>query len=233
MENQILLFTILGLTFITALSQIVTFMINNSKRNVMDQDYADDMDKYQEKAMDIIHDAQEKANKILTNAELKGIEVASRSKLDIAKIQADYAKSIKELETNLINEFKASLDNADKTFQGFLAVVQENLRQQELQNQRLFQEKTTHLVEGAQTTMITFIKEINNKVYKQIDDELRAVRNELEMYKTRRMEVINKYIIDILERTLEETLGKKLTLDEHSEIIFNALEKAKNEMKLT
>ena len=52
------------------------------------------------------------------------------------------------------------------------------------------------------------------------------------MYKNHRMEIINKYIIDILERTLEETLGKKLTLNEHSDLIFQALEQAKSEQKM-
>ena len=36
-----------------------------------------------------------------------------------------------------------------------------------------------------------------------------------------------------MEKTLEETLTKKLSLSEHSEIIFNALEQAKQEHNLT
>jgi|SRR3989344_3163499 len=231
MENQILLFTILGLTFVTALSQLFIILIKSSKHNNLDQNL-DESDEYLLKAQQIIHDAQEKANRILVNAELKGIEYASRQKLDITKIQEDYVKSIKELERNLIEQFKSSLENADKSYKGFLEVIEENLRQQELENQRLFREKTNRLVDSTQTTMITFIKDVNSKVAGQIDMELKALNNELDMYKNRRMEIINKYIIDILERTLEETLGKKLSLNEHSEIIFDALEKAKNEMKL-
>src|SRR3989344_5785494 len=231
MENQILLFTILGLTFITALSQLFIILIKSSKHNNLDQDL-DESDEYIKKANSIIHYAQEKSNKILANAELKGIEIISLQKLDISKIREDYVKSIKELEINLIDQFKSSLQNADKSYKDFLEIIEENLRQQELANQQLFQEKTNRLVESTQTTMITFLKGVNEKVAGQIDMELKALNNELDMYKSRRMEIMNKYIIDILERTLEETLGKKLTLEEHSEIIFDALEKAKNEMKL-
>ena len=115
MENQILLFTILGLTFITALSQLFIILIKSSKHNNLDQNL-DESDEYLLKAQQIIHDAQEKANRILVNAELKGIEYASRQKLDIAKIQKDYGNSIKELERNLIEQFKSSLENADKSF---------------------------------------------------------------------------------------------------------------------
>ena len=115
MENQILLFTILGLTFVTALSQLFIILIKSSKHNNLDQNL-DESDEYLLKAQQIIHDAQEKANRILVNAELKGIEYASRQKLDITKIQEDYVKSIKELERNLIEQFKSSLENADKSF---------------------------------------------------------------------------------------------------------------------
>ena len=193
----------------------------------------DENDENMLKAQQIIHDAQEKANKILTNAELKGIEYSSRQKLDVEKIQAEYIKSIKELETVLTNQFKISLDKAGETYQGFISVLQENLRQQEMKNQHLLQEKSDKLASSAQSTMSAFIKEINDKVKRQIDDELKVVKNEVEMYKKKRLDIINQYIIDILEKTLEETLGKKLTLSEHSDLIFNALESAKDQQKLS
>lgn len=232
MDNTILIFTILGLTFVTALSQILLILFNSLKKPVAEEKDKLLEDSFREKSYDVIHDAQEKANKILTNAELKGIEFLSKQKLDIAKIEADYAKSIKELEVKLLSQFKISLENADKSYQGFLTVLQENLRQQEIKNQALMQEKTNKLIEGAQNIMSSFIMDINNRVKKQIDEELKVVRNELEVYKKHRLEIINKYIIDILERTLEQTLNQKLTLSEHSDLIFKALEQAKTEHKL-
>lgn len=230
MENNLLLFTILGLTLIGTFSQIIFLILKGPKKH--SQTFEDvGVENYDPLSLKIIHDAQEKANKILANAELKGIEFLSKQKLDINEFQEVYVKSIKNLETGLVNQFQSSIDRADQSYQGFLQVIQENMRQQELANQRIFQEKISALVESAQTTMTGFITETNSKVGKQIDDELKVVRIELDMYKKHRMEVINKYIIDILERTLEETLGKKLTLQEHSELIFQALERAKSEQK--
>ena len=232
MDNSILIFTILGLTFVTALSQILIILFNSLKKPNSEEKDKLLEDSFREKSYDVIHDAQGKANKILVNAELKGIEFLSKQKIDIAKIEADYAKSIKELEVKLLDQFKVSLDNADKSYQGFLTVLQENLRQQEIKNQTLMQEKTNKLIEGAQNIMTSFIMDINNRVKKQIDEELKVVKNELEVYKKHRLEIINKYIIDILERTLEQTLNQKLTLTEHSDLIFKALEQAKTENKL-
>ncbi|OGG02456.1 hypothetical protein A2W14_06125 [Candidatus Gottesmanbacteria bacterium RBG_16_37_8] len=149
------------------------------------------------------------------------------------KLSQSLDVQIKALEGKLIEQFKISMVSTEKSYTDYLNILQQNLKQQEMQNQRLFQEKTNHMIENTQQIMSAFIMDINTKVKRQIDEELKVVRNELEMYKKHRLEVINKNIIDILEKTLEETLVKKLSLSEHSEIIFQALEQAKNEHNLT
>src|SRR3972149_2041682 len=163
MENNILLFTILGLTFVTALSQVFMLLLNNMKKHPgIDEMSDDELEEYQQKSREVLHDASKKANKILTNAELKGIEYIARQKLDIEKLVSDFNQQTRGLEGKLI-------------------------------------------------------------------EQLKVIRNELETYKKHRFEVINKNIVDILEKTLEETLGKKLSLTEHSEIIFQSLEQAKQD----
>lgn len=230
MQNNILLFTILGLTFVIALSQIFIIILNSLKHNKPDQNIEDI---YDPKSQEILHYAQQKAEKILANAELKGIEYISKQKMDIGKVQSEYEASVKDLESKLLNQFSQSLGKANQTYQGFLDILQENLRQQEIKNQRDFQDKTNHLIENAQTTMSNFIMDVNKKINRQIDDELKVVRNELEVYKKHRLEIINKYVIDILESILAETLNKKLTLKDHTDLIYQALEKAKTDHQLT
>src|SRR3989344_6029394 len=181
MEN-VLLFVILGLTFITALSQLFILILNSSKHKDIDH-IDEEIDNLEiSKSQQIIHDAQGTATRILANAELKGIEFLSRQKLDIQKIEEEYKKSIKELEKSLVEQFKVSLNNADGSYQGFLKVIEENLRQQELKNQEVFQAKTIKMIESTQNTMTNFVTGMNTKVAKEIDQELKAVRNELEMY---------------------------------------------------
>ncbi|OGG05549.1 hypothetical protein A3D05_06435 [Candidatus Gottesmanbacteria bacterium RIFCSPHIGHO2_02_FULL_40_24] len=234
MENNILLFTILGLTFVTALSQVFMLLLNNMKKHPgIDEMSDDELEEYQQKSREVLHDASKKANKILTNAELKGIEYIARQKLDIEKLVSDFNQQTRGLEGKLIEQFKISLEKTEKTYADYINVLQENLRQEEMKNQRLFQEKSSKMIDNAQQVMSAFIMDINNKMKIQIDEELKVIRNELETYKKHRFEVINKNIVDILEKTLEETLGKKLSLTEHSEIIFQSLEQAKQDHNLT
>src|SRR3989344_4314340 len=122
MDNSLLLFSILGLTFVIALSQVLMLLFNSlNKHSSADTTSVDES--YREKSYDIIHDA----------------------------------KSIKELEIKLLDQFKISLETADKSYNGFLSVLQENLRQQELKNQALLNEKTTKLIESSQNIMSAFI----------------------------------------------------------------------------
>src|SRR3989344_5184869 len=123
MDNSLLLFSILGLTFVIALSQVLILLFNSLNKHSSSDNSSSPDDPYLEKSYDVIHDAQEKANKILVNAELKGIEFLSKQKIDIAKIEADYAKSIKDLEGKLLEQFKTSLEPADKSYNGFLSVL--------------------------------------------------------------------------------------------------------------
>ena len=232
MEQNILLFTILGLTFVTALSQLFLLILNSLKKNERSKP-SDLFSPYYEKSETVLHDAQIKANKILTNAELKGIEFIAKQKLAMDKLIAELDVQIKSLEEKLIVELKASMDKTEKSYQDYLSVLEENLKHQEMQNQRFFQEKTQKMIDNSQQIMSAFILDINAKVKRQIDEEFALVKNELDLYKKHRMEVINKNIIDILEKTLEQTLVKKLSLSEHSEIIFQALEQAKQEHNLT
>lgn len=230
MEDAIFQFITIGIAITIAITQVIVLLLMNLQNKKRDKE--EKVEGMEQKSWEVLHDAQLKANKILNNAELKGIEFISKQKLDVAKIQDEYIKSIKDLQINLTNTFTQSMDRADKSYQGFLGILQENLRHQELKNQQIFEEKTNKVIESAQSTMTKFIVDVNSKVSRQIDEQLKVIGNELELYKNHRMKIIDKYISDILQRTIEETLGKKLTLDEHTDLIFQALEKAKSEQKL-
>src|SRR3989344_500911 len=125
------------------------------------------------------------------------------------------------------------LVNAELKVTEYMSQLEIKLHDEELKNQAVFHDKVTAMINNSQSALANFIVEINSKIKKQIDDELSNVKAEIEKYKQRRIDVINQNIVDILEKTLEETLGKKLSLDEHSEIILQALEQAKTEQGIT
>src|SRR3989344_2143479 len=158
MDQNVLLFTILGLTFVIALTQVFILLLGNSKNAQPDSDMPDDsLSPYSEKSLAILHDAARKANKILSNAELKGIEFISRQKLEMSNLNKELETQILTLQEKLIAQYKNSLNRSEQSYTDFLSTLAENLKQQELQNQKLFQEKTQKLIESNQQIMSAFI----------------------------------------------------------------------------
>ena len=231
MENNLLIFLLLTLTLITATTQIILFIYLTGK-NRKSGPAEDFPDATEEKNAEILHDAILKANKILVNAELKGIEYISKRKLDSEKFFGDYQSQISHLEEKLLKQFDQTLAKMDQSFAVYMSGLEKKLLTEEEANRKLFQEKTLKLMENSQTLMQAFINEINGKIKSQIEDELTGVKNEIYNYKKKRLEIINSNIVDILEQTLEQALGKKLSLADYSEIIFTSLEQAKNEHSL-
>ena len=230
MDNTLLIFLLLSLTLITSITQIILFLFLTGKKSSK----TSESDKpLEEKSAKILHDAIQKANKILVNAELKGIEYISRQKLESEKLFGSYKEQMEGVEGKLLERFSQSMLKMEKAFTEYMSQLEIKLHDEELKNQAVFHDKVTAMINNSQSALANFIVEINSKIKKQIDDELSNVKAEIEKYKQRRIDVINQNIVDILEKTLEETLGKKLSLDEHSEIILQALEQAKTEQGIT
>lgn len=235
MENSLFLILLLILILITVLSQVlIIFLLTQKRKSSTPLPFPPDKwTDLEEKTSLILEDAVKKANKILTNAELKGIEFVAKQKLDTGKIVEQYEVQIQELEKKLLIQFEESLTKTEKSYRDFLETLQINLKKQEEQNQLAFNQQVNRLIENANKVMTTFVVDLNTQIKKQVDQEFLGVKKEIETYKQHRMEIINKNLIDMLEQTLEETLGKKLTLQEHSEIIYQALEQAKSDHALS
>jgi len=74
-----------------------------------------------------------------------------------------------------------------------------------------------------------FLKELETRTQTQVEQEIGSAKKLIEEYKQQRLEVVDENLIAILEKTLNITLGKKLTLSDQTQLIYEALEEAKKE----
>lgn len=70
---------------------------------------------------------------------------------------------------------------------------------------------------------------VKDKIEEHIEKEFDSVREMIDLYKKKRMDMIDSEIIALIERTTALALQKKLTLGEHTELLFSALEEAKSQ----
>jgi hypothetical protein len=186
----------------------------------------------QSKSNSIIHRAIKQADKILAIAELRGIKLFAKDKLEADKVANEYRQRLESLEKDLEQTFEQTANGAETTYQNFINSIEAALTKHIQQNQILMEGKTDEFIKYSQGILESFVTDMRNEVKKQVDDELAKAKQEIELYKQRRMKILDENIVEILEKTMAVSLGKKLSLSDQSDLIYNALEEAKKEHAL-
>ncbi|MCL4338532.1 hypothetical protein M1271_02490 [Patescibacteria group bacterium] len=181
---------------------------------------------------DILSKAIRQANKILVNSELKGLRIVAKEKLDSKKIADEYQEHIKSLEQKLEKQYAQQLEDTQEGYNIFLSTVEKSLQERIDQNQKMLEARALAFIDHSERLMEQFTESMQNQVREKVEKELQQAKAEIETYKQRRMQILDENIIEILEKTLHVALGKKLSLADQSDLIYQALEDAKKEHAL-
>lgn len=156
-----------------------------------------------ERSQEIIAQAIRQANRMLVEAELKGIEIVAREKLSAREAERDYQHQLQQL----------------------LAGLDQRARELEREYQQLaetLEKKTLQILEQE-------LRGLSASLESQLQKELSSLQKSLLAYRRRREEFIDQQVFELLTRTLELTLGKTLDLSQHTQLVLDALKKAKKE----
>lgn len=158
------------------------------------------IDKTAAKSQEIIHSAVQKAGEIIGEAEIAGIKTAAATKLRTTGFEKDYEEKL-----------DAAVDKSQR-------------------------ELTRIVTDHVNATLSGFDLKLAQTIAKIEDDRLKSaatradeIKKEMEDYRGQITAKIDANIADILEIAIFKITGKKLTLKDHMEIIYDCLEKAKDE----
>lgn len=171
-------------------------------------------DQFQEKGLEILHDSIKKSQAILGTAELEGIKLAAQTRLDTAKLEAEYQKKLEETQNQLMQ---------------YMAGLQERSKEFEQANQKAIQDRINQIFVRLEERMGQFLITAEEKTTSSIELELKSARQLIETYKSQQLKLIDENILAMMEQTLNLVLGKKLSLKDQLDLIYEALEKAKGE----
>lgn len=233
METNILLLILVALSAITTISQIILILQSDHPHESRPTDLWENqkkiMAKTEETSNRILGNASTKAQKIIANAELRGIKLFAREKLDSAQIVQDYAKQVSIIKTSLEEDITQITQQTEKTYQDYISNLEKLLFTHASKNEAMLLDKSNQLINTAQKELDNFIDAIHENIKNQIDRELAAVKTEISEYKKHRLNLVETNIIDIIEKTIQKTLGKKLDMRDQTDVIYKALEEAKLE----
>lgn len=233
MDQNLLLFVSLNANiflFLLLTVYIISGSILKRKRRLPTIDEQQEIiEKTQDKSVDILSKATQKANSILSNAELRGIKLFSQEKMESEKFTEEYKKHIHELEDLLKTRFTTQAEEADRSYSEFIKNMETTIQFYINRNQKLLEEKSNTMIADSQKLLTNFVTDLHQRFRSQVDLELAKAKSEIESYKQRRLSILDENIVEIIEKTVQIALGKKLTLTEHSDLIYKALEQAKKE----
>ncbi len=179
------------------------------------------------KTQTILARAIQQANKILVSAQLKGIQLVAEEKLSGEELSAEFKKHLDEIERILTDHMEQQAKLAEDRYAQFIVTTEQSIADHILHNQKTLEGKAEAMIERTQGLLTNFAGELEAHIKGEVEKEMDTARAELIHYRQQRMRVIDERIIDILEEVLRAVLDKTLTLAEHSELIYKALEEAK------
>lgn len=158
------------------------------------------VDRSAAKSREIIHMASQKADEIIGEAEIEGIKTAAATKLRATGFEKDYEEKLTEA--------------VDKSQQELTRIVTEHVK---------------NTLSGFDLKLAQTVAKIEDDRLKSAATKADETKIEINKYREEITAKIDNNIADILETAIFKIIGKKLTLKDHMEIIYDCLEKAKNE----
>ena len=166
----------------------------------------------------IVGQANETAQQIIDNAAHMDVNYKADVK---AKLQSVFDTQ-KEL-------MQASSDDLIKTWQGELEAVRS-------QDAKVFASIATTIEQQAVKEIDDFknilLRETlgsQKAIEEKFSESYKEAETELQTYKKDQMASIDKKVTSVLSDVAKQVLGKTIRLDEHEELVLNALEKAKKD----
>lgn len=192
------------------------------------------MDQTHQKTFQIIQQSIKKAQAILSTAELQGLKIIAASKVSSGRLDKEYEEkllqSINSSEAIISKEITSAqkvLTDTEAEFVKYLQDLKGRTYKLEEQTQVQAMNRMNQLFTNFETRITDFLVKTESSTTESIQLELRSTRQLIETYKNQQLALIDENIIAMMEQTLSSVLGKKLTLKDQLDLVYEALEKAK------
>lgn len=168
---------------------------------------------------------RKKSQNILGEAELEGVKVVADSKFATSKKEQEYEEGLQAV----LAQSRQNIAAAQNQFLQFIQALQIKSQQFEDASLKKGEERINQMFGTLESKLSDFLVSSEQKTLSSIELELKAARNLIEDYKQQQFKLIDENIIAMMEQTLNIVLGKKLSLKDQLDLVYEALERAKLE----
>ena len=141
-------------------------------------------------------------------------------------------KIVEEFKVQLQSLFdisQTSITSSQDQLIKFMGDLQKRSVEFEEASKSATERRISETFERLETRLSDFLIKTETATTSSIELELKAARELIETYKTQQLKLIDENIVAMMEKTINIVLGKKLSLKDQLDLIYEALEKAKVE----
>lgn len=207
----------------TTIAGILLYLYEHNLREKTNLENEKQLEEYKQKAFDILHQSLDKSQQMLGEAELESIKVVSDTKFYTKKAEEKYQTELK----NVITQSEQAIMEAQKELVGFIHKIEEKSESLEQFSKEEAKTSINQIFTKLEERLSNFLVSTEQKTISSIELEIKSARELIENYKNAQLKLIDENIIAMMEQTLNTVLGKKLSLKEQVDLVYEALEKAK------
>lgn len=183
------------------------------------------LEEFRKKGWETLHQSIKKSQEILGTAELEGVKMAADTRFSTAKLEDQLSLELQEMIKHSEETIKLTQDQ----FSQYIRQLEVKSAQFETTQAESTQQRISQMFERLEQRLADFLVKTEASTTTSIELELRSARQLIDTYKQQQLALIDENIIAMIEQTLNLVLGKKLSLKEQLDLVYEALEKAKIE----
>ena len=168
----------------------------------------------------------------LQNVEQSGSQAAHELQTLTKVLEEKIAANLQNIEqkgSQATEELQALTKTLEKTIADNLKKVEVAGTEGVKRSEELTQQVLEDLSKSLGRAFENLEGSVKDKIEENIEKEFDSVREMIDVYRKKRMDMVDSELIALIEQTTALALQKKLTFSEHSELLFAALEEAKSQ----
>lgn len=184
----------------------------------------------------LIQQATRKADTIMTEAELAAMKIEADTDIgtrlirnQLQTFEADYQRRFEANMTKLQEDFATYLAKTETEYHQFLEKMQANSSTMSQQVEAAAKAKINEVLFNFEQNLANFLASSEQKSLEAVELELRSARQLVDTYRQSQLKIIDENIVAVLEKTLSIVLQNKMSLKDQTDMVYEALEKAKAE----
>lgn len=230
--QPIILYELAFVTAVLALALgvlVISYERTLKRTHKLKKEYEDISLHVHEKAEHLIEDARKKALTIIEQANLEASQMLTKTK----KFNTKSDEALKEQIEFLASQQKKILEeNSKDLVKGY----KESLEELREQNINVFKNISKDIERDAVSEIKDFRQVLEKEtlvsqkvVGGKVEEEYKKIQEELVEYKKEKLQEVDKSIFALILSITKVVLGKSLSIEDHEQLVLEALEKAKKE----